>query len=146
MGEIIILKVGICACTPLFHGQFAGHTFQVGSREFVLEEVVIPEDGVRRQIITLINRECQIFLDVHGHTIFLDLYQVIPVRNEYLLVNGLGTKTIHWDQTNENSLTTDHVLDTLRTQIECLMEEQVEKWLSSWSEMAKHLALTTKGG
>ena len=143
MAETTTLKVWICPCTQLFRGQLAGRKFQAGSREFVLEEVdKILKDGIREQRRALIDEGCQIFLDVHYCYVFLDLHMVVPVGNEYLLVNWPGSKVIRWEPTKENPPTTDQVVDTLRTQIEESREEAVESWLSSWTKMAEQLALT----
>lgn len=58
------LRVGICGCTPRYHGKIAGRTVSVGGKTFRVEEIRIPED---RTSETLRRNRCHFFLDLHHH-------------------------------------------------------------------------------
>lgn len=79
------IRMGICLCTELYHGEFDGMLFEIpGLAEmYELQEVQIPEVG---QSAALKEARCPFFLDVHTlcylqpvrYNIFLTLCEFVP--------------------------------------------------------------------
>lgn len=72
------IRMGICLCTELYHGELDGMPFEIpGLAEmYELQEVEIPEVG---QSTALKEARCLFFLDVHA------LYYLQPVRYNIFL-------------------------------------------------------------
>lgn len=65
MSELITLRIGICKCTPLYHGSLENHEFKINGQWFYIQEIEIPERQHTKHI--RVNR-CHFFIDLHTRT------------------------------------------------------------------------------
>lgn len=152
MQETITLKIGICRCTQLYHGELSGKEIEIRSqhgralnhpKRFALEEVQIPA-GQTQQIKTLKENGCNFFVDVHGHTVVLRFSW--PVRHgpkdKWKLYQTYDeTISRGWNPGNgEEPPTSDQLKDDIRDTIEKLTKRDTEDWLFGMRQMAKQLA------
>lgn len=99
MSEAQELRVGICGCTPYFHGQLQGQRIMIRlsptvERVFLIEEIVIPEEKQRE---ALKENRCHCFIDVHPDfrdpslfSVTLSLNKLVPHKGgkDYLYQAG----------------------------------------------------------
>jgi len=143
MKETTTLKIGICACTQLFHGEIAGREIQIGSRKFALEEVQIP-GGEKRQSKALKENGCHFFIDVHGYSVSLRFNWAVRLgpKQRWRLYQPYEEKKIrYWSPASEEEPpTSDQLENDIRDKIEEFTEEIRKEWFSGLSQMAEQLA------
>ena len=44
MGNPIELRIGICGCTGLYHGQLDGKRMRIDGRSYVVKEIPLPDE------------------------------------------------------------------------------------------------------
>lgn len=135
MADIQMLRVGVCACTTLYHGELEGEQFIVRGLPFLLQECVISEEGGQRD--SLRENRCHFFLDVHGigpHKPNLDVtlacVDLVPTKGQrdHLFIRGLGES--RWQGDPHTPPSVQSILDAISCMIGKLSEAKFQRWLS----------------
>jgi len=142
MGEMEVLRVGVCGCAPSFHGKFTGLTVSVQQfkdgaleqpRTFTLEEVIIPEEGDQRDALR--DSRTHFFFDVHPGQTSITWIELIPHKRrqaqkgqkDYLYIGGFkGWIREQWY--SPEGLGGKEVCRAIEKMLSRLTREKFEQW------------------
>ena len=135
------LRVGICGCTRLYHGELEGRKWVINAFRgeivssrvvFRLKEVCVPED---MQISTLLGMRCHFFVDMHYRKGLRQPYYTSVLLEDYVPHSRTGIEipfsgwSLYAGWNSEAPVTTSELLKKMRYIITKMDRDDMYGWL-----------------